>query len=85
MKKGWSPNKWWLVCSICWYIAAIAMFLGSTDKSIALFYLCLGSAFLCLSVYGNHGKNDEKKNEDSDKDEENENNLEENKANRSEK
>lgn len=67
MKKGWGAGKWWLLCSVCWYLASIAMFLGNEDKSMAVVYLCLGSTFLCLSIIGNK-KNDEENNESGEED-----------------
>lgn len=49
-----------LFCSVCWYIAAILNFVNH-NNSMGTTFLCLGSAWLCVSsLYINKNKSKEK-------------------------
>jgi hypothetical protein len=43
-------NKYFLMAAICYYIGAIALFIGKNNNVMAVMDLCLGSCFLGLSM-----------------------------------
>jgi hypothetical protein len=43
-------NNYFLIAAICYYIGAIAVFIGKNNNAMAVMDICLGSCFLGLSL-----------------------------------
>lgn len=64
--NDWLKANGCFVASMAMYAAGFMQWLGNSDSSAPVTWLCLGSAFLCLGAAGLNNQNKDQKKDDND-------------------